>query len=717
LAKDDAAAACLAPLAAKGCQVLGIGAGADPCPLFGKRCMELGFDFTWSSRSLDVAKFAVDRFEPELLLCVPGGTVPPPFARGVSGPPAYAVRLGGGGGGGPWPEFAPIWLGHKASRVSLVACPPAGMVGAEVLSREVPVAGGETAVSLRMKHIEAAAELIAALLDAGVPPQPAAATDSEAEAPMEEDGAEEGGGGTMPERVSLDWDDAEVDRFLRARLLPPHSPAEVVDPATGEAYFVENLQQYEALRVKVLGAGSPKKTTAAEDKPKLYAADTHWYSNMGGSIVKISDQSIHAPRRVADGPFRMVIPGASVGGGAREKLRMNEPLIGPNAERYCSSVLASGWIGVEGPFVKKFEAHIARICGCIAACAVQSGTAALYGAMKALGVSDPTHHVLCPSFTCAACADAVVHAGGTPIPIDCELDTYSISASAVKSALQNNPHVVGVVTAPCYGVPSRDMYGIIELCKERGLWLCEDACESYGATMHASPAEGEAAPVPLGSLATLSVVSVRSEKMVGVGEGGAIVGNDTTLVGRARWWCSRAPCRGGGLWRVYEHEGVGQNFRLPEMLAAVGCAAAEMLPTMIERKRAIHAWYETHMVRPGLDGVKLQASVPGDDPVWWLNAALLPEGISAEEVGMQLMKEYPDIEIRPGFFPLDQMAIFAGAAPAPCPNTDLLFRRLVCLPSSSLLKEAHVERICGALADSLSKVATKVAGRPVRSTA
>merc|ERR1712039_152078 len=167
----------------------------------------------------------------------------------------------------------------------------------------------------------------------------------------------------------------------------------------------------------------------------------------------------------------MGIPGAALG--ARKKLRMNEPLIGPNAERYCSSALASGWIGVEGPYVKQFEKDLARICGASSCCAVQSGTAALYGAMKALGVSDPSHHVIVPAFTCAACADAVVHAGGTPIPIDCELDSYGISIEAVRGAMQGDKDIVGVVVAPCYGVPARDFMEIHALCKEKGLWLCE----------------------------------------------------------------------------------------------------------------------------------------------------------------------------------------------------------------------------------------------------
>jgi len=703
-AHDDHAARLLGPLVGHGGAVLGVNAGSVPSPAFAKRCAELGCDCVSSTDSA-LAKLFVESFKPDAVFCAPGNGLPALFAE-VSAPAKYVMELASSAdspkasgktagysaaeqtpASGPWPEFLPIWKEWRTSRVSLVKIDD----GSEAGAKEVKVSKAETALSLRMKHMEAAADVLAAFMkgDSGALP---ARVEVSAEC-------------SAPPMISLDWEVEAIDRFIRARAMPPHPPAEVADPSTGEAFFIENLMQFYTFQDKVLGERNPKQNGV--EPAKMYAADTHWHSNVGGTIVKVGDTNTHMPRKVADGAFKMVIPGATLGGGL-EKLRMNEPLIGPNAERYCNSALASAWIGVEGPFVKKFEAHLANICGCLAACAVQSGTAALYGAMKALGVSDSSHHVICPAFTCAAAADAVVHAGGVPISIDCELDTYGLCKEAVRSALDRDPNIVGIVAAHCYGVPIRDIYEIKKLCEDRGIWLCEDSCESYGATVH--PRDADSPPAAVASIGTLNVISTRSEKMIGVGEGGAIVGNDTTLVARAKWWCSRAPCRGGGMWRVYEHEGVGQNFRMPEMLACVGCAAAEMLGTMIDRKRTIHDWYAKYFAEaPGLADVQMQVQREGDASVWWINAALMPEGISGEEVGMQLMKDYPDIEIRPGFFPLDQMAIFKHEKVVPCPNTDLLFRRLVCLPSSANLREENIQRICKALAASKEVVAGRVA--------
>eukprot|EP00416_Gambierdiscus_australes_P029763 CAMPEP_0171086352 /NCGR_PEP_ID=MMETSP0766_2-20121228/19486_1 /TAXON_ID=439317 /ORGANISM="Gambierdiscus australes, Strain CAWD 149" /LENGTH=685 /DNA_ID=CAMNT_0011543991 /DNA_START=27 /DNA_END=2084 /DNA_ORIENTATION=+ len=648
------------------------------------RCMELGFGFM-SMPDLFVSKLAVENFKPDMMVSVPdlGKTLPEAMAEpaAAGGPRKYIVRVGEHMPGALWPEFAPIWLGHKTSYISLFEPGTKD----EVARSEVRLAFEETALSLRAKHVQAAADMLAALVDSGC--QHKAGVQLGDKPAMTLDKA--------PLTISLDWSQEKVERYVRASLFPPHDPAVVVDPTSSEKYFIESVEQLHLFRAKVLQGETAKESGTA----RIYAADTHWYSNIGGSIVKMGDSNIHMPIKACDKKRKTLIPGAALD--ARKKLRMNEPLIGPNAGLYCSNVLNSGWIGVEGPYIKQFEKHLARICGCAAACAVQSGTAALYGAMKALGVSDPSHHVLVPSFTCAACADAIVHAGGRPIPIDCELDSYGLSLEAVRSALDQDKDAVGVVIAPCYGTPARDFNGILALCKDRGLWICEDACESYGAVK----ALDDGSRVPVGALATLSVVSVRSEKMIGVGEGGAILGNDVTLVARAKWWCSRAPCRGVGLWRVYEHDAVGQNFRLPEMLAAVGCAAAEMLPIMMERKRAIHDWYTGAIAaRPGLGSVRLQKEASGDESVWWINAALLPEGMSGEEVGMRLMKDYPDIEIRPGFFPLNVMKIFKSKWSHPCPNAETLYKRLVCLPSSNQLLRTDIERICSALEDAMGAV-------------
>eukprot|EP00933_Yihiella_yeosuensis_P000954 TRINITY_DN10150_c1_g1_i2.p1 TRINITY_DN10150_c1_g1~~TRINITY_DN10150_c1_g1_i2.p1 ORF type:complete len:417 (+),score=101.77 TRINITY_DN10150_c1_g1_i2:118-1368(+) len=386
-AQDESASDCLASLYSLNCRVLGVGSGSATA-IFARRCAELGFGFA-SEMDEDVVNGALASFKPDITVLVPAvSELPKAFTSAGKG--KYIIRVGSEMKGAKWPEFRPIWLQEASSRVSIVS---AGE-NKEVAATLVPVGKDDSALSLRAKQGEAAAVLLKALVELGEGDKLPQESSKPAPSVSEE----------APQAIGLTWDEDTVDRFVRASNFPPHDPAVVEDPKSKDLYFIENMEQYQQFRIKVLEEGPGSREAFMN---RTYAADTHWYSNVGGSIVKMGDSEIHMPLRVADKKHKAVIPGAALG--SRKKLRMNEPLIGPNAEKYCTNALSSGWIGVEGPYVKQFEKHLARICGCAAACAVQSGTAALYGAMKALGVSDPSHHVLVPAFTCAACADSIVH--------------------------------------------------------------------------------------------------------------------------------------------------------------------------------------------------------------------------------------------------------------------------------------------------------------------
>ncbi|CAK9077428.1 unnamed protein product [Durusdinium trenchii] len=240
-------------------------------------------------------------------------------------------------------EFAPIWfqkdpsftgpngsnVGSEDSRVAI--CRKDGQeVGAEL----VPVGKEETALSLRAKHALVASRLLQTLLEKG-----------EGALPKLEKVVRVQGLGNSLNRVRRCKD--SVDRYIRGSLFPPHDPAVVEVPGKSETYFIESMEQFNDFRMKVLEESG---TRGLRLNQRSYAADTHWYSNVGGSIVKMGDSDIHMPLKTSEKKHKAIIPGAALG--ARKKLRMNEPLIGPNAERYCSAALASGWIGVEGPYVR-----------------------------------------------------------------------------------------------------------------------------------------------------------------------------------------------------------------------------------------------------------------------------------------------------------------------------------------------------------------------------
>eukprot|EP00435_Cladocopium_sp_Y103_P058459 s374_g20.t1 len=342
---DHAAAECLVPLTSN-YRVLGVGHGATTS-IFARRCVELGFAFANALEDQVVAG-AMEKFQPDLTVLVPDLTGDAPgfaFAKASGTARNYVVKVGQKMTGAPWPEFAPIWL-KQDCRVSI--CRGGEEVGAEV----VPVGKEETALSLRAKHALVAARLLKTLLEDGegaLPKLDASNGTFEAEA---------------PKQIDLKWDEDSTDRFIRGSLFPPHDPAVVEVPGKGETYFIESMEQFNDFRMKVLEEAG----TSRGDRPRSYAADTHWYSNVGGSIVKMGDSDIHMPLKTSEKKHKAIIPGAALG--ARKKLRMNEPLIGPNAERYCSAALASGWIAKKSPACE---------CGCEVSVEPSTGRVAMGG--------------------------------------------------------------------------------------------------------------------------------------------------------------------------------------------------------------------------------------------------------------------------------------------------------------------------------------------------
>jgi perosamine synthetase len=362
---------------------------------------------------------------------------------------------------------------------------------------------------------------------------------------------------------------------------------------------------------------------------------------------------------------------------------LNEPYLKWKEKEYVLDVLDSGWLSVKGKHTKIFEEKFAQMVGLKYALAVQSGTAALHTALLSLGIGK-NDKVLVPNFTCAGCVTSVIQCGATPVILDVEKETFGLDINNVKEFLkQEKPKAIMIIHV--YGFPARDIKEIAELCRKEKILLLEDCCEAHGA---------QVGDRRTGTFGDIAVFSVRSEKMIGVGEGGLILANDKELIDNAFYWATRAsPHRGyeHAYWKMYSYSGIGMNYLMPHLLGAVGRAQIENFDEILSRKRRVGEEYQS--IFENIDGIKVQKKIDGNNPSYWLNMILL-EDKSKEEVrkiGEKLIEK--GLIIRPPFWPLGDQDIFREFAFGSQKIGNLLFEKGIILPSSVFLSDDGCKRV------------------------
>jgi len=378
------------------------------------------------------------------------------------------------------------------------------------------------------------------------------------------------------------------------------------------------------------------------------------------------------------------------------KYHLNEPFLRGKEKEYVLDVLESGWLSIKGKHTKIFEEKFAEMVGVKHCLAVQSGTASLHTALLALGMGKGDK-VVVPNYTCAGDITSVIQCGATPIILDVEDETFALDAKNLNDLLKNEKPKA-VILVHVYGFPARDLEKIQMICKREKISFLEDCCESHGAEY-----EGK----KVGSFGDASVFSVRSEKMIGVGEGGLVLSNDKELMDRAFYWASRAaPHRTekDPYWSMYCYSGVGMNYLMPHLLGAVGRAQIENFDEILKRKKAVGEKYRSLL--EDVKDVRLQKKIPGAEPCYWLNMVLLENKTSEQvhRIGEDILKK--GIEIRPAFWPLGDQKTFSEFAYGAQKTGGYLFEKGLVLPSSVFLADDNckkIEEIVETLQDSIQK--------------
>jgi len=363
------------------------------------------------------------------------------------------------------------------------------------------------------------------------------------------------------------------------------------------------------------------------------------------------------------------------------RIYLSPPEVGADERSSLLEAFDSNWIAPVGPDLDSFERELAARAGVDHAVALSSGTAALHLALLLSGVGRGDE-VLVPSFTFMATAAAVTYLGATPVFVDSSPATWTIDPSLVEDELATRARAGRLPSA----IVSVDLYGqcadydaLTELCDRYGIPLIEDAAEALGATYR-----GHAA----GSFGAAGVFSFNGNKIITTSGGGMLVSRSGELVERARYLATQAR----EPFPHYEHSEIGFNYRLSNLLAALGRAQLRGLDSHILRRAAINRSYRAALqTTPGISFMPVAAY---GTPNWWLTCILVdPEDFGADRERIRLALEAEDIESRPTWKPLHLQPVFAGAPTVGGDACASIFERGLCLPSGSGLSEDDLARV------------------------
>ena len=286
------------------------------------------------------------------------------------------------------------------------------------------------------------------------------------------------------------------------------------------------------------------------------------------------------------------------------KIPITKPLFGDEELEAVQRPLESGWV-VQGPYVEEFEAKFSHFTGAKHSVATSSCTTALHIAVAALGLS-PGDEVLVPAFTWVSTANVVEYMGAKPVFVDIDLATFNVDTGLLAQAV--TPNTVGIIPVHLFGLAA-DMNPILELAKEHGLWVVEDAACAFGTRYHGAHA---------GTFGDAGCFSFHPRKSITTGEGGMITTGSDELADLSRSLRDHGASRSdharhvsSGSFLLSEYHHLGFNFRMTDIQGALGCVQMDRGPGVIEERTrrakaydeqlADLAWLEPPAVPEGYD--------------------------------------------------------------------------------------------------------------------
>ncbi|MBI3548193.1 MAG: aminotransferase class I/II-fold pyridoxal phosphate-dependent enzyme [Elusimicrobia bacterium] len=368
---------------------------------------------------------------------------------------------------------------------------------------------------------------------------------------------------------------------------------------------------------------------------------------------------------------------------AAKQIFLSPPHMNGRERLYVDKAFESGWITTVGPQIEAFESALAERVGVKYAVGLSSGTAALHLAIRALEINRG-EEVYCSTLTFSASANPIVYEGGRPVFIDSDRSSWNMDPNLLdrelRRAARRGKLPRAVITVDLYG-QCADLEAIRESCARYEVPLIEDAAEALGATYRGRSA---------GSFGWGNVFSFNGNKIITTSGGGMLATDDARLAETARLLSTQARDPAPH----YQHSRIGYNYRLSNILAAIGLAQLETLDRLVAARRRNFEQYRKAL--GSVDGVEFMPEASYGRSSRWLTCLLIDParfGATREDVRLRLASK--KIEARPVWKPMHLQPVFARCRAVGGDVSEDLFARGLCLPSGSNLTESDLRRVVG----------------------
>ena len=350
-----------------------------------------------------------------------------------------------------------------------------------------------------------------------------------------------------------------------------------------------------------------------------------------------------------------------------DPIRLARPDVGDAELAAVAEVVASGILTM-GPKVAEFERSLAAACGTADAVVVSSGTAALHVAMVALGIG-PGDEVIMPAYTFPATANAVELCGGRAVLVDIDPDTFNIEPARAAEAVTENTKAL--IAVHLFGRPAP--WEELQTAVPQEVVLVEDAAGALGARYR---------DIPCGALGAMGCLSFHPRKIVTTGEGGAVTADDAELAEACRRFRHHGIVSQG----AFDMPAPGLNYRLSDLLCAIGIAQVARLEELLRARERVAGWYTDR-----LEHLVLTPSAADGDRHGW--QAYVVQLDRRDEALTALRAE--GIEVQIGTYALHHLGAYRDRGPFP--GAESAFARALALPFATTTTEAECDRVAAAL--------------------